>query len=390
MNIRKTAFAALCPRCQNPFHYTECKYVGGENDDGGWKVKCKSCNQTFKIGIQNPRESYTDLGWQIEDRFYEWPSDDLPMATEVVAHSLQMRKVVWNFNKNSTPLYICKACGQSLDELAYNLLEKERGSLQKSWLNAENYLLAASGPSSDHILISLTVTCGCGASGSAIFNAKTNLGASSVPMYERCQLVHVGNAEFEDRLNCLASKSEVMELLEKLLIRWYAACDQIFLATPFVGHQWMRKGDVQEIWDWLFRNLDPDRVTLLTRRATWTSFKNMQNASGMGFDELERYGLEDKVVSSGITKQGFHAKFFAGVSNEMVEVFSGSANLLRGPSIENVSFKRMSVDQFENKYMKVIGYGGLLKPSTRRAGDVLMFDENSGWRHTYFSASPWW
>lgn len=116
----------------------------------------------------------------------------------------------------------------------------------------------------------------------------------------------------------------------------------------------------------------------------------MQNASGMGFDELERYGLEDKVVSSGITKQGFHAKFFAGVSNEMVEVFSGSANLLRGPSIENVSFKRMSVDQFENKYMKVIGYGGLLKPSTRRAGDVLMFDENSGWRHTYFSASPWW
>lgn len=389
MNIRRTALVALCPRCECPFHYTECKFVGGENDDGGWKVKCNQCNELFKIGVKNPRESYTNLQWQIEDRFYDWPADDLPMATDRVKHNVQMRKVAWRFNKHSTPLYVCKACGKPLDELAYGSLEKERNSLQASWLAAENYLLAASGPSSDSILVSIKVTCGCSQICTAIFSAKTSLGASSVPMYERCQLVHVGNAGLEERLNCLISKSEVMDLLEKLLIRWHTVCDQIFLAAPFVGHQWMKGSDVQKIWDWLFQNLDPDRAILLTRKSTWKSFKSMQGVTGMGFDQLERYGLEDKVISSGVTKQDFHAKFFAGVSNEIVEVFSGSANLLRGPSIENVSFKRMTLDQFENKYMKVIGFENFLKPSGRRTGDVLLFDEKGGWKHTFYDSSPW-
>ena len=96
MNIKRTSLVALCPRCKSPFHYTECKFIGGENDGGGWKVKCGECNGLFKLKIKNPKESYTNLEWQVQDRFYDWKDDDLPTATEVVEHNVQVRKVAFS------------------------------------------------------------------------------------------------------------------------------------------------------------------------------------------------------------------------------------------------------------------------------------------------------
>jgi len=257
-------------------------------------------------------------------------------------------------------------------------------------MNAENYLLSRGGssPSSDYILVCIDIECTCGEPHSAVFYAPTCLGASDVPLSERCLLAHVSKASLEDRLNCLASKSEVMDLLEKLLIRWHYTSDQILLATPFIGHQWMKPDEVQEIWDWLFQNLDPMKVTLLTHKSTWTSFKNIQKKSGLSFEELERYGLEDKVVSAGGVKQNFHAKFFAGVSSDGVEVLSGSANLLRGPSIENITFNKMSAERFKERYLDILEYTPPPPVKNRKSGSVLLF-ENGGWIHTSLDSKTW-
>jgi len=390
MNTEHVNFVALCPFCQAPFHYTQVKFKGGENDYGGWKVKCDNCCKDFNLQALNPNESFTNLPRQIIEEYLDWPPDnDIPRATASVRHNVERRKVKWEYNLHAPSLYVCRDCLKPLDIMSYDALGRKKDSLQSAWLRAENYLLASNGPSSDRIFVSIEFDCDCTKKHSAIFSANTNLGASAVPIYDRCMLVHVSGADLEDRLNCLASKSDVMDLLEKLIIRWHCIFDRILLATPFIGHQWMKSNEVQEIWEWLFKNLDPDKVTLLSRKSTWTSFKKIQNESGIGFEELERYDLEDKIVSSGATKQDFHAKFFAGISSERVEVLSGSANLLRGPSIENISFRCMRKQSFDAKYLAVIKSNLELPLKRRTSSDVLLYKEGK-WLHTFYSDSPWY
>jgi hypothetical protein len=384
MKARNISFVVLCPHCKNPFHYIECRFDGGENDSGGWQVDCKECKQLFKVQLQNPRESTTEHRWQVVKEIYDWPGeDDLPIADNRVKHNLLRKKTALTFKTDVAPLFRCAKNGQPLDTKAYQMLETEKSSLQNEWIHMENFLLSSCGPSSDKIMVCIGIECTCGVPHLAVFYAPTYLGANDVTLFRRCLLAHVSNASLEDRLNCLASKSDIMDLLEKLLIRWHYISDQILLATPFIGHQWMKPNEVQEIWDWLFQNLDPAKVTLLTRKATWTSFKNIQKRSGFSFEDLERYGLEDKVVSAGGIKQDSHAKFFAGVSKDGVEILSGSANLLRGPSIENISFHKMTAERFNARYLNILKYVPPPPLKAKKLGDTLLF-ENGSWKCTTY------
>lgn len=389
MDTRLLLRSVLCPHCQAPFKFSMVRFVGGENDNGGWKVRCQKCSEVFKVHVRNPRESECESRWQVEEEFLDWPvDDDLLEANAGVVHNLAKNPAEWCFNEQAAPLFCCTKSFIPLDSEAYKSLKKEAKSLESAWLTAQNMLLALSGPSSDEILVRVPVDCSCGEPHSAVFYAATRLGASTEPLVDRCLLAHVSNASLESRLDCLASKSDVMELLEKLLIRWHCTSDQIFLATPFIGHQWMKPEHVEEIWNWLFKNLDPSKVTLLTRSATWKSFKNIKRQGEVSFEELERYGLEEKVVSGGAVKQDFHAKFFAGVSKDSVEVLSGSANLLRGPSIENISFSTMTPERFQARYLDILKFELPVSKRSRGIDSALIFEAGK-WKHTTLDRPPW-
>lgn len=233
------------------------------------------------------------------------------------------------------------------------------------------------------------VSCPCGQPHKASFFAPTFLGASNVPLPERCLLVDVEGTDLEERLNCLASKTDIMDLLEKLVIRWQFTTSQIILATPFIGHQYMKAVQLREIWDWILSMLDPNKALLITRKATWTSFKKVAKEDGVDFEDLKRYDLEDKIVSAGGSKQDFHAKFFAGISDSHAEILSGSANLLRGPSIENVSFKRVSLRHFLDRYIAVMKYPIPQTPQRRTGHDVIQMNADGKWHHTTVESLPW-
>src|SRR3546814_19536320 len=68
-------------------------------------------------------------------------------------------------------------------------------------------------------------------------------------------------------------------------------------------------------------------------------------------DILEQFNRENKVGAAGKSKQDFHAKFYAGLSDDWCEVYSGSANLVRGPSMENTSFQRLAREAFDQRYL---------------------------------------
>lgn len=386
MTSNHSSRVAICPHCDKPFHYIETRFIG-VNDEGYWEIACNNCKTEFFIAIKNPRESSTKQEWQVK-RHEDRPSDPSAVfAKEVVAHNIPRDKTNWVFKVDAPPLYVCKDSGANLETSAYDALRLEADGVQAAWANAENWYLAHNGP--DHILVRVDALCSCGQSHKASFYAPTFLGASDVPLPERCLLADVEGADLEARLNCLASKTDIMELLEKLIIRWQFTASQILLATPFIGHQYMKPAQTREIWDWLLSMLDPRKALLITRKATWTSFKKKSQKDDVDFEELERYDLEDKIVSTGGSKQDFHAKFFAGVSSSHAEILSGSANLLRGPSIENISFKRVTSGHFREKYVSVLKYPIPLTPPTRTSHDVIQMSEKGTWQHTTLRSLPW-
>ena len=66
---------------------------------------------------------------------------------------------------------------------------------------------------------------------------------------------------------------------------------------------------------------------------------------------LEEYGLESKIISAGTKKNYFHAKFYIGLSGTTCEVLSGSANLVSGQSLENITFKTYTRKECDARYL---------------------------------------
>lgn len=90
--------------------------------------------------------------------------------------------------------------------------------------------------------------------------------------------------------------------------------------------------------------------------------------------------LKNKVVSAGQSKQDFHAKFYAGISDDWCEVYSGSANLLRGPSMENTSFRSMTRETFNRRYLARMALKKPLPVSEYKANErsLVMYGSGSG------------
>jgi hypothetical protein len=388
--VRRT-FSAKCPHCSHPFHYTEVTFVDGINDIGHWEVQCFDCESDFSVQLNNAYESYAEYDWQIHERFDHQPlGETSPMATDIVAHNIERKKTSWHFDCDAFPLYLCQQTGSALDTIAYTQLNQHAQDVETAWRSAEQYLLAGGDGGREHVLVSVDVPCDCGASHLATFYAEKRLGAGSTPLVQRCLLADVQRASFASRLNGLYSKTEIMQFLEKLVIRWHLTSDQILIAAPFVGHQFMGVEDKRKIWDWLIQNLDPRKTTLLTRKATFADFKKTLTEDGVDYEELKGYGLEDRLISSGVTKQNFHAKFYAGLSEEVTEVLSGSANLLRGPSIENISFSQNTGAEFAAHYLAKLKAKISLTSVDRRQYEIVR-QRNGLWSCGPLAAAeaPW-
>jgi hypothetical protein len=170
-----------------------------------------------------------------------------------------------------------------------------------------------------------------------------------------------------------------MAILEKLLIRWHLTSNSIVVASPFVGHQWMKQAEKMQIWTWLLGILDPGKAAFITRGKEFTSFRSLlQEVDGLDYRVLQEYGLESKLVAADTKKQDFHAKFFIGMDDERCEVLSGSANLLNGKSIENLSFKAISPERCASRYLDKLNVQ-LPTPEAPSRHFVLIRQDSDKW-----------
>jgi hypothetical protein len=346
---RTRSMVAKCPGCGKPHHYTNLRHPI-INDPGYWKVRCMECREIFCIpGLHDVFDSYADAHVDIVNR----SEDDVdesphPVATEIAIYRLDLNRLALVYDLASCALYECP-CGQPLDELAYEQLAAEFEDIQGEYTSHLNYALKGHF-NAHYVTVDVAFECACSLSHTATLYTRFLIDPAKRPRLEDYILADVSGVELGEALDGIRSKTDAMDLLGKLILRWNLLADQVLVASPFVGHQYMSAAEQLTIWEWLLGLLDPQIAIFLTRSTTWKSYRKVLADAGLPSDVLENFGLENKVVSAGQSKQDFHAKFYAGISENWSEVYAGSANLVRGPSIENTSFRRMSRDSFDRRY----------------------------------------
>lgn len=149
--------------------------------------------------------------------------------------------------------------------------------------------------------------------------------------------------------------------------------------TPFVGHQWMSKEEIIELWDWLKNYVDPKKTTLVTRTATFNKYKKACEDKGISIDLLDNFGINNPVIQDFTKKQDFHAKIYVGYSDVHSEILMGSFNLMNGPSMENISFLPSKYDNFTDNFISP------MKITIAEPGNI-----ESNWSHIFINENNEW
>jgi hypothetical protein len=388
--VTRTGHAAKCPYCGQPHHYVEVSFHF-ENDRGYWEVDCSKCKQIFVVELNNPKESGGKLYKQIkEKREGQFAGDRSIVAHEVAKYDIDLNQNTWNFNYSAASLYQCAKTLADLECPAKSELEKSLNGILSAYRNAQNNLTSR-GPDHDYSIVRLPVKCLCGGKHTATFYMRLLMDPDNGPTTASdFLLADVSGAKLDETLDGIVSKDDAMDLLEKLVIRWNLLAEQILIVSPFVGTTYTSSAKQLVIWEWLLGMLDSAKSVFLTRGATWTGYKKAMDEDGIPVDLLEKFGLDNKLVAMDIRKQDFHAKFYAGISEYGCEVMSGSANLVRGQSVENIGFRTMDKTKFDERYIERLKLKKAFPVPKKGSKYWVLIDETlDGWRSVPMFNTPY-
>lgn len=372
-------YAVICPHCDDPHHYIELKFPA-VNDSGTWLIKCNKCGEPFAVDLKNPIESPTG-NCRVIERFddeenpYKGP---VKYSIDKAVYKLAINDEDPTFTYDIHPIYCCSETDLGLEVSALQELSDAFGDITRQWGVMQNQYLARRLPDVDHLVVSIKVPCSCSQDHLATFYCPFRLDLQNGLAIEDMLLANITGVNLDDVLSGIHTKSYLMDALDKLIVRWRLYKDLVLIAAPFVGHQYKTKRQRLEIWERLLKQLDPKRTVFLTRSATWTGYKSALSDSGLDHEVLEKYGLGNQIVSTGNKKQDFHAKVYVGIG-EQSEIFSGSANLVSGPSMENASFAFCSHSQVLKKYLKPLKLS-LPDPPERPSHHLCIGLTKEGWR----------
>ncbi|MGW9820270.1 hypothetical protein ACUXK4_002841 [Methylorubrum extorquens] len=338
-----------CRHCGHPHPYTEVRFTA-VNDEGWWEIDCHSCKMRFVVPVTNPEES--SAAYFIASRHDgRYEGDEAILATDIVQHNLKLNEIRHRFDYDAVPIHVCAATGQNLERAAHAALLAEAGGIQSAYGATINYGLAGRLPPYEHVVAHVGVPCACGQGHRATFYGKFAWNGRQQPV-EELLLADVTGSDLPETLDGLFTKKEALDILHKLAIRWHLVMDRILVTVPFVGHQYLKPAQKLDAWEAILSILDPGKSVFVTRGASFNDYRKvLAEVEGLDQAELSRYGLGNQLIGANIRKQGFHAKVYAGLSEAGCEVFSGSANLVTGPSLENMSFRARSMASFQAKYL---------------------------------------
>ncbi|MEV1955172.1 hypothetical protein ABZQ70_09490 [Pseudomonas aeruginosa] len=396
---------ASCLACSNVISFTqvftkEIKAVitlPAQDDEGYILGVCNNCSHQFSIHVTNPDYSSFSGGAELVGYILkeEATAEDalkleaFPSLTQVLSRELDMNRRSHIYEYAGRSIYECEKCSAGLEE---NVLDALRGSFRTIFSEFSAYwnwsLKNGRGLPPEYMFIRMQFNCSCG---SACIAYLSKPYVESYDFDERdfsiCNIVGAKPLAMAISPG-VYSKSQIMQWLHKLLARWTVLFDRIYIIVPFVGHQWMKDQELVDTWLELILRADPSKVSLVTRKGQLTSFKNAyQRSNGIDYSLLEKLDLASRLLREVVPDSKFHAKIYGAVSKSGCEVFSGSANLLSGPSKEVMHFTFLdSMKDFNDAFIKPLDIKlkkERVKPQERHS---LIFDSANNF-NTFGGAS---
>lgn len=363
-----------CPNtgCQANIQLSIGKVPAGVNDRGGWILECENCKTKFPYPVKNPDDySSVDFGARIlnswddeiagnkEEKLKEYGlenfPDDFRFDNLLFVQTGEYEKP--SFSDIEENIFFCPSCKTHLEPILYYQLAEKLPSINASIKAYLNYYVKGGAGNPDSIIVSVDYKCSCGNATKAILYKDFKEAELPVQDGHELILIDVMGADLPNTIDGVYDRDDCLSVLQKLLIRWQVLYNRVFLAVPFIGFDF-KNSEAQrvELWNWILKNTQSHKTTLLTRRATLNSFLEGSANAGHDISILKKYGLLNPTVDEltekkALFKRDFHAKFYAGFDRKTAEVLVGSFNIHEGSYAENIHFKSYRFGDFFLKYI---------------------------------------
>jgi len=388
-----------CPNCGNVVTISEaftkpCVLDNGItipafDEDGVMVGKCSSCAKNFTLGVTNPEFSEfisgavkQDYYFKVDGKEKEELYKDLKNATARIEGDTKLKKYYLNYIYDGYPLYVCNKCDENLENLCLEAFEKCFTLFNREHNNYVNWSLKnAHGQGPEHIIVKLDFQCSCGEECQVVFFKKyietLNL---DIKEFSICHVM--GARSVDKRIKPgVYSKDNCVSWLYKLIPRWTLLFDKIYIITPFVGHQWLKSDRLMDTWLELVNRLDHKKSKVLLKYGQFSGFRKAYlKENNVPYETLSEFELGANLLSELKQTNDFHAKIYCGISQERCEVFSGSANLVKGKSMEVMHFNVFDdFDKFNEAFLVPLGVKEDLKFQPKSHSLLFDSDKEFSW-----------
>lgn len=355
MEHREKAIKCSGKNCKEIFHIYENYEPGGINDRGYIAMKCKKCGAITKLRMKNPSKNGVFDNFEIVDA---WEDGD-----ESAYESLPDGETALVIRQNSE-INLDIAADEYFKGME-SLVYKELKGLYNVWVKSM--------PGFDEV--ERCIVTQEYESGGRIYEAKwgKELKNDSTFCAKHFHLIeHTGSNK---QIDGVYSRDEMMVYLFRCLMRWKLIANQVVVVTPFIGFDfpYSKEKDRTELialWELLNNTLDLYKTTFITRVTTYGSLKKCQEQLEVPADVLREWDLMNnlqKMVDNPKTrvktKAQFHAKFYAGIFDDHVEMLSGSFNVQTGGVLEQMHLRNVSRELFKSNYLDRLVDGFAYEPS---------------------------
>lgn len=360
-------------RCGHVFIVAEPVYPV-MNDPGLVVLRCPRCRKATAIEVMNVdrfEEGRDDVVLTIdrEDPDYEAEKQKYDIGEWQIDRQeeldRQLTDAIGNYRLPQQPVWV--NAGNDIEVKARKAIAAHRKEIDSALKSLKNAYWAGVNGFDDMNVLSLQVSVGGG-----ICKLSKQVDSENDLMLARdlSDLVMTSHSDISLKkiITGLHDRDQCFAYLMTLLARWRQFARQTVVVTPFIGFQTFSDAYAPQtvaIWQQMSKTLDMDSTVFVTKRSSFTSLKKAFEVLGIDYADRKRWGNVSELISHAESFKGrkagrhgnvifhneFHAKFYAGVFDDRVEVLTGSYNLHLGKVIENMEFQQMGVDDFCRLYI---------------------------------------
>ena len=349
--FNKRKYKGNCPHCEEVIEY-HVTIFSVENDDGEMVCTCDACGEEISIPCLNPEDSYIISGATKDyalDYSYEAPSYLTEIYT-MFEYNGDIFKDAPSYNSNTISLYSCETCDDNLELIAHQEIYEKFNKFASAINDYTIIDIKGYGFLPEKVLVAINFKCSCRTEHKALFYKDYNhCGFSS----DDFLLANITNTQdLNDKIDGTLTKSDSLEILKKIIVRWELVFDKTYLIFPYVGYYKSPADKTLKLWREILSQSHSPKLSIVTKTQTLNSFKKAVTTEYLDYKTLERFDFTPKAITSAIKNTNSHAKIYCGVSEDYVESISGSANIAQGPSAEQLTFKRYySYSDFHRRYL---------------------------------------